>query len=176
MATYDCHNGDDPPYHHIIANRFKPVVQSESTTRQPLINAIQHQIQFMFKGDMNKNAPKRYRKVKSSHHASRWADYPQHRNNGDDAQAPRAKSRVRLALSFGAEPPCVGAGAWTQRREQIRTRRRSRFVAEITNSQMVEAVHTVRNVVPDPWFHRRYAGGGFTETLPPPVPLSETRA
>lgn len=43
---------------------------------------------------------------------------------------------------------------------------------EITNSQMAEAVHGVRNVVPDDIFITVGIAGGFTETLP--VPLSET--
>ncbi|KFS19236.1 hypothetical protein AK63_23165, partial [Salmonella enterica subsp. enterica serovar Bareilly str. CFSAN000955] len=42
---------------------------------------------------------------------------------------------------------------------------------EITNSQMAEAVHGVRNVVPDDIFITVGIAGGFTETLP--VPLSE---
>ncbi|MDI8751937.1 hypothetical protein MJH54_29415, partial [Salmonella enterica subsp. enterica serovar Montevideo] len=40
------------------------------------------------------------------------------------------------------------------------------------NSQMAEAVHGVRNVVPDDIFITVGIAGGFTETLP--VPLSET--
>ncbi len=79
-----------------------------------------------------------------------------------------AKSRVRLALLLEPNQSALALARDTKAREQHA--RGGQIRHEITNSQMVEAVHRVRNVVPtilSPLVRWR-----FYRNLP--VPLSET--
>ncbi|MBJ9269494.1 histidine biosynthesis protein [Citrobacter freundii] len=123
----------------------------------------------MFKGDMNKKRAKALQKVKDAITLHGGQTILSTGITGDDARLAKAVCEAGVKLLEPNHPALALARGHKgvsnmHAAEQIRH--------EITNSQMAEAVHGVRNVVPDDIFITVGIAGGFTETLP--VPLTET--
>lgn len=122
----------------------------------------------MFKGDMNKKRAKALQKVKDAITLHGGQTILSTGITGDDARLAKAVCEAGVKLLEPNHPALALARGHKgvsnmHAAEQIRH--------EITNSQMAEAVHGVRNVVPDDIFITVGIAGGFTETLP--VPLTE---
>lgn len=114
----------------------------------------------MFKGDMNKKRAKALQKVKEAITLHGGQTILSTGITGDDARLAKAVCEAGVKLLEPNHPALALARGHKgvsnmHAAEQIRH--------EITNSQMAEAVHGVRNVVPDDIFITVGIAGGFTE-------------
>ena len=112
----------------------------------------------MFKGDMNKKRAKALQKVKDAIALHGGQTILSTGITGDDARLAKAVCEAGVKLLEPNHPALALA-------------RGHKGVSNM-HAAMAEAVHGVRNVVPDDIFITVGIAGGFTETLP--VPLSDT--